>query len=51
MYLRQPPDVSNPLLIGEGGRYILAMEVIAITLFALLLMPFKIKDKFIAKYK
>ncbi|SVE12194.1 uncharacterized protein METZ01_LOCUS465048, partial [marine metagenome] len=21
MYLRQPPDVNNPLLIGEGGRY------------------------------
>ena len=46
MYLRQPPDVNNPLLIGEGGRYILAMEIVALALFVLLLIPFKIKDQF-----
>ena len=40
MYLREPPPVDNPLLIGEGGRYILGMEVIASVVFVLLLAPF-----------
>ncbi len=43
MYLREPPPINNPFLIGEGGRYILSMEIIAITIFMLLLIPFQLK--------
>jgi len=42
MYLREAPPVDNFLLIGEGGRYILSMEIIAILIFMILLLPFQI---------
>ena len=46
MYLREPPPINNPFLIGEGGRYILSMEIIAILIFVILLLPFKISKYF-----
>ena len=46
MYLREPPPVNNPLIFGEGGRYILNMELIGIAVFIFLLIPFQIKKRF-----
>ena len=46
MYLREAPPVDNFLLIGEGGRYILNMEIVAIMIFILLLIPFQLKRFF-----
>ena len=47
MYLCAKPPVDNALLIGEWPFYILAMEFIAGLMFIALLLPFKLKSKFL----
>ena len=47
MYLREAPPVDIfGEVFGVGGRYILSMEIVAVVIFILLLIPFQLKKRF-----
>ena len=49
MFLCSPPDVKNPLLIGDWPYYILVLELVFFIYGYILYLPFKLREIFITK--
>ena len=49
MFLCSPPDVNNPLLIGDWPYYILVLELVFFIYGYILYLPFKLREIFITK--
>ena len=45
MYLAEPPEIDNPLVIGKWPYYLINLEFIVVTLFLLTYLLFKSKIK------
>ena len=45
MYLNSPPEVENPLIIGEWPYYLIYLEFIVLTIFYLIYLLISLKDK------